>query len=67
MIIFTDLDNCLLDSSYSAISIRDFTHNLIERGITISVISSKTSPEIDFFFKEKVTCNFIDLPWGLSL
>ena len=52
MIIFTDLDNCLLDSSYSAISIRDFTHNLIERGIIISVISSKTSPEIDFFFKE---------------
>jgi mannosyl-3-phosphoglycerate phosphatase family protein len=52
MIIFTDLDNCLLDSSYSAISIRDFTHSLIERGITISVISSKTSPEINFFFKE---------------
>ncbi len=52
MIIFTDLDNCLLDSSYSAISIRDFTHNLIEKGITISVISSKTSPEIDFFFEE---------------
>jgi mannosyl-3-phosphoglycerate phosphatase len=52
MIIFTDLDNCLLDSSYSAISILDFTHNLIERGITISVISSKTSPEINFFFKE---------------
>ena len=52
MIIFTDLDNCLLDSSYSAISILDFTHNLIEKGITISVISSKTSPEIDFFFKE---------------
>ncbi len=52
MIIFTDLDNCLLDSSYSAISIRDFTHNLIEKGIIISVISSKTSPEIDFFFKE---------------
>ncbi len=52
MIIFTDLDNCLLDSSYSAIPIRDFTHNLIERGIIISVISSKTSPEIDFFFKE---------------
>jgi mannosyl-3-phosphoglycerate phosphatase family protein len=52
MIIFTDLDNCLLDSSYSAISIRDFTHNLIKKGIIISVISSKTSPEIDFFFKE---------------
>ena len=52
MIIFTDLDNCLLDSSYSAISIRDFTHNLIEKGIIISVISSKTSPEIDFFFNE---------------
>jgi len=52
MIIFTDLDNCLLDSSYSAVSIRDFTHSLIEKGIIISVISSKTSPEIDFFFKE---------------
>jgi mannosyl-3-phosphoglycerate phosphatase family protein len=52
MIIFTDLDNCLLDTSYSAISIRDFTHDLIEKGIIISVISSKTSPEIDFFFKE---------------
>lgn len=52
MIIFTDLDNCLLDSSYSAISIRDFTHDLIDKGIVISVISSKTSPEIDFFFKE---------------
>jgi mannosyl-3-phosphoglycerate phosphatase family protein len=52
MIIFTDLDNCLLDSSYSAISIRDFTHNLIEKGIVISVISSKTSPEIDCFFNE---------------
>jgi mannosyl-3-phosphoglycerate phosphatase family protein len=52
MIIFTDLDNCLLDSSYSAVSIRDFTHNLIEKGIIISVISSKTSPEIDFFFNE---------------
>ncbi len=52
MIIFTDLDNCLLDSSYSAISIRDFIHSLIERGIIISIISSKTSPEINFFFKE---------------
>lgn len=52
MIIFTDLDNCLLDSSYSAVSIRDFTHNLIEKGIVISVISSKTSTEIGFFFKE---------------
>jgi mannosyl-3-phosphoglycerate phosphatase len=52
MIIFTDLDNCLLDSTYSATSIRDFTHNLIEKGIVISVISSKTSAEIDFFFKE---------------
>ncbi len=52
MIIFTDLDNCMLDSSYSAISIRDFIHNLIEKGITIAVISSKTSAEIDFFIKE---------------
>jgi mannosyl-3-phosphoglycerate phosphatase len=52
MIIFTDLDNCLLDSSYSAISILDFTHHLIDKGIIISVISSKTSPEIDFFLKE---------------
>jgi len=52
MIIFTDLDNCLLDSSYSAISIRDFIHSLIEKGIIIAVISSKTSAEIDYFFKE---------------
>jgi len=52
MIIFTDLDNCLLDSSFSAISVRDFTHSLVEKGITISVISSKTSSEIDFFFNE---------------
>jgi len=52
MIIFTDLDNCLLDSSYSAISIRDFIHSLIKKGIIIAVISSKTSAEIDYFFKE---------------
>ncbi len=52
MIIFTDLDNCLLDTSYSAISIRDFINNLIEKGIIISIISSKTSSEIEYFFKE---------------
>lgn len=52
MIIFTDLDNCLLDSTFSAISIRDFIHTLIEEGIIISIISSKTSSEIDYFLKE---------------
>ena len=52
MIIFTDLDNCLLDISYSAVSIRDFINNLMKNGITISVISSKTSAEIEYFFKE---------------
>jgi mannosyl-3-phosphoglycerate phosphatase family protein len=52
MIIFTDLDNCLLDYSYSATSIRDFIHGLIKKGIVISIISSKTSAEIDYFFKE---------------
>ncbi len=52
MIIFTDLDNCLLDSTFSAIPIRDFIHTLIDKGIIISIISSKTSSEIDYFLKE---------------
>lgn len=52
MIIFTDLDNCMLDSSYSATAIRDFIHKLLKKGIVISVISSKTSPEIEYFFEE---------------
>jgi len=52
MIIFTDLDNCLLDTSYSAIPIRDFIHNLIKKGIIISIISSKTSKEIEYFLNE---------------
>lgn len=52
MIIFTDLDNCLLDSSYSAISISDYINDLIKKGIIISIVSSKTSAEIDFFLEE---------------
>ena len=52
MIIFTDLDNCLLDSKYSAFSVRDFVQNIVEKGIIISIISSKTAQEILYFLDE---------------
>lgn len=52
MIIFTDLDNCLLDSKYSAFSVRDFVQSIVEKEIIISIISSKTAQEILYFLGE---------------
>ncbi len=52
MIIFTDLDNCLLDCKYSASSLRSFIQSLIHKGVVISIISSKTEEEILYHLGE---------------
>lgn len=52
MIVFTDLDNCMLDSGYSASVLRDFIRGLISKGIELSVISSKTEKEILYHLGE---------------
>lgn len=52
MIIFTDLDKCLLDSGYTATPLRDFALKLKKKGITISIISSKTEKEILYHYRE---------------
>lgn len=60
MIIFSDLDNCLLDSRYTAFELRDFVSELKENGIRISIISSKTEREILYHLDELD----IEAPYG---
>lgn len=52
MIIFSDLDNCMLDWRYTALELKDFVKNLLEKGIILSIISSKTEREIKYHLKE---------------
>ena len=52
MIIFSDLDNCMIDSGYTALELRDFVKGLINRGILLSIISSKTEKEILYHLEE---------------
>lgn len=52
MIIFSDLDNCMLDSRYTARELRVFVRSLINKGILLSIISSKTEKEILYHLDE---------------
>lgn len=52
MIIFSDLDNCMLDSGYTASELRNFVRGLISRGIKLAIVSSKTEREIIYHLDE---------------
>ncbi len=52
MIIFSDLDNCMLDYKYTALELKEFVKNLLKKGIILSIISSKTKREIIYHLEE---------------